>query len=295
MVLNRGFIFAILIFGFCILLIGISLRKPKNDKRVTENADKDSYKYKLFSKNGMIERIDSSSAAIALTSTLGNTESLDSLFRRSKNPWNLTPVTYNFIRYGASSIAFITGLALLPLSWTFTLIFGAAGGMLLLLPKQKYESEAHKRENQWNQLYQFMWVIKHNLNFYDPKKTWLETEKYIHEHTDNLPELECGFKDFAAHWNGKYIDTYLKRTYGDFAIPKQLLDIVLTSQLTGEYPDKELTSLRQIILEKMNFHVQETLSTVGMKATMYSSPFLLVSVALIVLVPVLLQLIEALG
>ena len=288
MVVDKAFIVVLLLFGFCLFFMGFILKKSKKD------APKEgTYQYKFLSKDGMVERLNNSSAARSLTDMLGNSKELESLFRRSKNPWNLTPTSYNAIRYLISGIALFLGIASLAIDWTISLIFAALAFMCFVFPKQKYEDAAKEREGQWNQLYQFVWVIKHNLNYYDPKKTWLETERYIKDHTDNLTELEDGFSDFAKHWNGRDIDDYLKATYCDFTIPKQLLDIVLTSQLTGEYPDNELTSLREIILEKMNFHVQEVLSTVGMKATLYSSPFLLMSVGLVVLVPVILQLIEA--
>lgn len=283
---NKVFVVTALLFGFALFVIGILLRKGKS-------SGNGGYKYKAFTKDGFVERINYSENARSFSNLFHNSDKVEKLFRKSKNPWNLTVVSYNFIRYGLSAAALFVGMATAPFGLTYTFIFAVIAFMLFFIPKKAYEDAALSRENQWNQLYQFIWVIKHNLSYYDPKKTWLETERYIRDHTDNLPELENGFKDFADHWNDQYIDEYLQEMYCEFTIPKQLLDVVLTSQATGEYPDYELTSLRDIILEKMNFHVQEVLSTVGAKATFYSSPFLLMSMALIMLVPVALQIMYA--
>ena len=223
-----------------------------------------------------------------------SSKELEVLIRKSKNPWGLTPFTFQAIRFGGGGILLFIGIVVAVfIDWTYALIFIAFGAMCFILPKSMYTSYANSRESQWNQLYQYMWVIKHNLSWHDPKKVFYEAERYIDTHSKTTPELVQGFHDFAAHWNGSYADEYIVENYFDFSIPKELYSIILNSQVVGEYPGKELDSLRRVILEKMNFHVQDTLSTVGMKATMYSSPFLLGSVGLVVLVPVIISLISA--
>lgn len=242
----------------------------------------------------IINRFNNSQAIQDFGGKFTNNKELEILFRKSKNPWNLTPATYNFIRFGLGGASMILAIAsYLIIDWTFALVFAAAGSLFFFLPKKKYTDIASHRENQWNQLYQFIWVIKHNLNYYDPKKTWINTENYIKDHAPNLDELQEGFHDFSIHWNGNNMDEYINKNYGDFPIPKQLYEVVLNAQLTGEYPNEELNSLRKIILEKMNFHVQEVLQMVGAKATMASAPFLLCSVSLVILVPVMLSIFES--
>ncbi len=290
MLVNKGTIIFLLLLGFVMIFIGIYLKPSKNAKK-----EKGKPEHGFFTKAGFIERLNRSSLSNSLTNTLKNNDKLTVLFRKSKNPWNLTPNSFNAIRWGGLVLFLVLALGMIPIEWTISLVFLLFAGMCFVLPKKKYNDAAISREAQWNQLYQFIWVIKHNLNYNDPRRTWLETEKYIHAHTKNLSELENGFKDFAEHWNDENIDDYLRDNYCDFAIPKQLLEVVLNSHLTGEYPDKELTSLREIILEKMNFFVKERLSTVGAKATMCSSPFLLFSVSLVILVPIIIQLVQTFG
>lgn len=290
MIVDPIVILVALALGLSCFMLGIVFKTMPEKKK--DKATRD-YNNSIMSTAGVIERMNNSNKIQSFGSRSKNTKELNELFRKAKNPWNMTPATFNAVRYGGLIIPGIIGLSILPLDWTISLIFFAIAGMCYILPKKHYQDVARSREAQWNQLYQFIWVIKHNLNYFDPKKTFNETADYIKEHSETLPELVEGFYDFANHWNGKYMDNYIKETYGDFVIPKQLFEIVLTSQLTGEYPNNELTSLRTIILEKMNFHVQEVLSTVGMKATSYSAPFLLVSVGLVILVPVALSIMQA--
>lgn len=291
MIIDRAIIIFVPILAVALIIIGMVLKPSQKHAKVspkTENIGS------LFTTKGIINRLNSSQSVQDFGMKFSNNSELAALFRKSKNPWNLTPFTYNFIRYGASLLFLVFGIIFAMLfSWTFLLIFGAAAGMCFILPKNHYETIAKERESQWYQLYQFIWVLKHNLSYFDPKKTFIETSRYIDSHSKMLPELVTGFRDFADHWNGQYMDDYLKETYGDFQIANDLFDVVLTSQKTGEYPGKELESLRRVIIEKLNFHVQEVLSSVSMKSTMYSSPFLLMTVGLIILVPVIIQIMSA--
>lgn len=299
MIVNRTLIAMLLLVALCFVILGAIFKvMPKKDDKEKELFNKDgSVKHKITSSAGIIERLNDSEKiqALGMRFTGKQNKELEILFRKAKNPWNMTPFTFNFIRYVCGIVPIVVGICLYQVNWTITLILVAIGGLCFVLPKKIYTDIAYQREIQWNQLYQYIWVIKNNLNYYGAKKTFIETENYIKDHSNNLPELVSGFHDFYQHWNGQYMDDYIKETYGDFSIPKQLFEIMLTSQLTGEYPDEELNSLRRVILEKMNFHVQNVLSTVGMKATMYSAPFLLMSVGLVVLVPVVLSIIEAFG
>lgn len=286
MIVNSTIVIVGLIIAVCLFIIGVAIHvTPKKEKeKIPRNSD------------GIIDGLNQS----AFVQDFGKkfvgdgAKDLEVLIRKSKNPWGLTPFTFQAIRFGGGGILALAGIFFcVAVDWSIALFFLAFAALAFILPKQVYTNAANEREGQWNQLYQYIWVIKHNLSYYDPKKVFYETERYIDSHSKTTPELVQGFHDFATHWNGSYADDYIVENYFDFAIPKELYSIILNSQTVGEFPGKELDSLRKVILEKMNFYVQDTLSTVGMKATMYSAPFLMGSVGLVVLVPVIISLISA--
>lgn len=292
MIVDRTLVILGLVVGVALVLLGLSFRHNKKPEVQAAKKDKVPLGKKLSSEY-IIGEMNDSPFVEQFGSFFSGQKELEILFRKAKNPWNLNPYTFNFIRYGGLIAGLILALLVsVFFDWLYALIPLAFGILCFVLPKKKYEDIAHKREVQWLQTYQFMWVIKHNLSYFDPKKTWYEVEKYIKSHTENLPELEQGFHDFGAHWNPNGMDEYIKTTYGDFVIAKQLYEIVAVSQQTGEYPENELNSLRTVILEKMNYHCQEVLQMVGTKATIASAPFLLVSVSLVILVPVCMQIIS---
>ena len=289
MIISPVVVVAVPVLAMALIILGLVV-KPSSKKKAKTST---SLNKELFSTGGVANRLNSDARVQELGSRFASAE-LDALFRKSKNPWGLTPASYIFIRYIAAGALIVLGIVLgVLIDWILLLIFAAAGGACFFLPKNKYEKAARDRENQWYQLYQYIWVLKHNLSYFDPKKSFVETYRYIEDHTDRFPELVTGLKDFADNWNGQYMNDRLKRDYGDFRIAVSLFDIVLTSQKTGEYPGDELESLRRVIIEKLNFHVQEVLSAVAMKSTMYSSPFLLATVGLIILVPVIMQILSS--
>lgn len=301
MVINQSMLLGLLAIGLCLFLIGAYIKASEDSrKKRREERRKQQEQMLLNDSDNYIDtdvKVINSLNTNPLIKNFGarfDNSKTDILFRKSKNPWGLTPEVYNVIRIGGLVIGALLAIcAYFMVGISIAIVFCVLGLTVFFVPKMKYEGVAKKRESQWNQLYQFMWVIKHNLGFYDPKKTWIEVERYVKEHTNNLPELEEGFHDFAEHWNSEYMDDYIMRTYGDFTIPKQLFDIILISEQTGEFPENELNSLRTIIINKMDFHVQEVLSTVGMKATLYSTPFVLASVSIVVLIPVILSVAQA--
>lgn len=282
---------AICLIGIIIVLFGLSYKFVTRD-----NSKNDKNKFDIRNAKGsdLVELLNSNKTVQNIGSKFGTNKALDRLFRTSKNPWHLTPFTFNAIRYGGLVVCLVLGVVgYFIFGISFLAIFAIFGFLCYFLPNKKYQDAAKEREMQWNQLYQFMWVIKHNASFYDPKKVWNETAKYIRTHTENLPELEQGFADFASSWNGTYVPEEIIKNYGDFSIPKELYEIMLVSQQTGEYPENELNSLREIIINKMDFTVNNIISTVGAKATSVSAPFLLASMFTAVLFPVALTIMEA--
>lgn len=233
----------------------------------------------------LVEKLNNVAFVQAAGSKLSNNAELEKLFRKAKNPWGLTPATYNFIRFGGLGLCTLFAMAFMPLLPPLSIAFAVFGVGCCFAPPQVYKAAAKEREAQWNQLYQFMWVIEHNLTYYDPKKTWFEVESYISKHSKSLTELTQGFHDFGTHWTGEGMDDYIKETYGEFPIPSQLFNIVQNAQETGEYPKNELDSLRTLIIQRMDFSIKETLSMVATRATLISTPCVLLTVSLIVLVP----------
>lgn len=292
MIVDKAILIILAAIAVALFILGVVIKTSNSNAE--KKAAKNGIKFTKVTTDDIINKLNASDAIKDFGSRFENSKELTVLFRKSKNPWNLTHFTYNAIRFGGLAVCIVLALiAYFVVGIEIMILFLIFGFLCFYIPQKKYKDAAADRERQWNQLYQFIWVIKHNATFYDPKKVWLETEAYISSHTKNLPELENGFHDFAEHWNGSYMDDYIHNNYGDFEIPKELFNIMLVSQQTGEYPENELNSLRTIIINKMNFTVQDVLSTVGAKATMSSAPFLLASVALVVIVPVVLQIMEA--
>lgn len=279
----------ILLIGLTIIVVGMivlgvlikkDVWKPKKGKYIKD--------IKSINLSNTISTLNESKLVNMAGSKFTNGTALELLFRKAKNPWNLTPATYNFIRYGLTILCVLVGLLLYFIAgWFFMILMFIIGALCFLIPKLKYNGAAKDREHQWNQLYQFMWVIKHNASLYDPKKVFNETALYIDKHAPQLNELREGFKDFADHWNGKYADDYIKTSYECFDIPKELYTIMLVGQQTGEFPEKELGALRTIIISKMDYAIKDTLSMTATQATLRSTPFLLVSMGVIILIPTL--------
>ena len=282
MVISNTTIISVLVFAFFLFLIGVAL-KGKKSFNVTQ----------LLSTQEIFKRLDNSNAVAKLSGKFNNETEIEKLFNKAKNPWNISVPTYNFIRFIVAGAFVLAGLLLIPAIQYFSVLLFMVGTLCFFMPKSVYKKAARQRENQWNQLYQIVWVIKHNLSNYGVKRTLNETQAYIASHYPYLTELETAFGEFSDHWNQNNIDEYLSATYGELPVARQLLDIFLNIEQTGEPANQELDSLRKLIIEKMNFHAREVLASISSKATLISTPFLMVSVLIIVLVPVLLKILES--
>lgn len=86
------------------------------------------------------------------------------------------------------------------------------------------------------------------------------------------------------------MDDQIEQDYACFEIPKELYSIMLVSQKTGEFPENELDNLRNIIINKMDYAIKDTLSMTATQATIRSTPFLLISMGIIILFPTLMSL-----
>lgn len=290
MVISPFILIPIIVIAIGIILLGILLKLniiQTRERKYIKNL-------KSVNSNNVVAALNDSDFVSNLGGKIHNDTELELLFRKAKNPWNLTIQTFNFIRFGGALGGLVLGLiSYFLVGWAGLAIFAIIGFLFYFVPKSAYKTAAEKREHQWNQLYQFMWVIKHNASFYDPKKVFNEASLYIKKHAPALDELVVGFQDFADHWDNRVMDDYIDKNYACFDIPRELFSIMQVSQQTGVFPEEQLNSLRNIIVNKMDFAVKETLTMTATQATIRSTPFLLASMAIIVLFPTLMSLLQA--
>lgn len=215
------------------------------------------------------------------------------MFDRAKNPWNLTIQKFKAIR----AVGSVVGMILLVIGFfTFGAPYGLLpGGLTLLLawwyPSYYYKAIGEEREAEWNKMYQFIWILKNNLTLYDPKQAFQNTHDYIAENFPNDKELIQGFQDFADYYSTDGIHPYVKQFY-PFSTSKEIVQIAFNSQNTGTSPDQQLDQLRDSTLNQQDKYVIKTLATVSSQATIASLPFMLISMILALMVPMIMQFVK---
>lgn len=275
-------LFAILVFVIFATIAAI-IRQKQIDKE-KEQVQKKHYK-------GLINKMNHSNV-VAGMGKLVQDSNLEKIFNRSKNPWRMTIATFQFIRYGGAAAFFIIGLSLLFFLPVEYCIFVMALGVLCwYYPMYYYKAIGDEREAEWNKMYEFIWVIKHNVMLYDPAKAYMETKIYIQKHAPHNLELIQGFDDFYRYWSRDGIDPYIERFY-PFSVTREITQIIYNMHITGEFPEDELNNLRQFIINAQNLTVEKTLSAVSGKATIFSLPFLMISVIVALMVPLIFQILE---
>ena len=198
--------------------------------------------------------------------------------------------TFQIIRFGGLILGFIIGLIFAG-SIKQIAILGIVSGILCFwYPKYYYKALGDEREQEWSKMYEYIWVLKNNLTLFDPAKAYMNTKMYIQEHAPNNKELIQGFDDFYKYWDVKGIDPYIEQYY-NFSITREITQIVFNMSKTGIFPEESLSSLRQFIIDEQDRKVEKILGGVASKATMFSLPFLMISVILALLVPMIMQLI----
>lgn len=273
------------LIGLSILMIICSIYGLiVNRKKKKEEKDK--------KKEGFFESLNSNEAIQDFGQKIGGFQ-LEKIFDRAKNPWGLTLGTFQLIRYGGLALFFTIAVVLFFLTRTTSyVVFSFGIGLLCFIyPMYYYKAIGNEREAEWNKFYEFIWVIKHNLMLYDPAKAYLNTKVYIQSHCPHNKELIAGFDDFYKYWNPEYIDEYIEKYYC-FSVTREITQIVFNMHQTGDFPDEQLSSLRDFIVNQQNLTVETTLSTVSGKATVYSLPFMLVSVIIGLMIPLIFQVIE---
>lgn len=279
---------AIFIIMFCIGSIVQQKRINKNSKM---NDDKLNFK-EIGNKNDIKSQKERIKALSQNMSKYKKDNHIDMIFRTSKNPWGISKETFQFIRFGGLTLSIILAiLALIILDFRYSLFILAIGILCVWYPSYYYKAIGEEREAEWGKMYEFIWVIKHNLMLYDPAKSFLNTRDYIKSHAPHNKEIIQGFDDFYNYWNDKNIDPYIERYY-PFSIAREIYQIIFNMSQTGEFPEDQLNALRIFVINTQNLKVEQSLSSVSGKATVFSLPFLMISVIIGLMVPLIVQVLD---
>lgn len=280
----------ILVSTILILIIMGTVTNMWRKKQIRDRVTKEVDKYDSFvSDSGIVARLSKS----VLVNKIGRTNErayseLKVLFDKAKNPWGITPTIFRFIRISLFTVGLFIGLflALFFKSYDMSFIFLIIGFLGWWYPSYYYKAVAKEREQEWDKIYEFIWIIKNSSMLYDAKKVCLETRDYIQQHYPHHKELIQGFTDFHEHWDEDEIPEYILRHY-NFSIPKELYTILYNMNLTGTSPDQNLDNLRAFALNRHNHSIQSVLSGVPSKATLGTLPFLMISVVIALLIPMI--------
>lgn len=279
------------------------LKKKKRISQAAESIRKskdifiDDYQDEFLSKSKLVSDMRKNKLIIALSKGGGggNQKRWNELFNNAKNPWGITPSIFKAIRFSVVLAGlFIALMLFLLVEKSYYSILGIMISFLgWWYPMYFYKETANEREEEWDKMYEFIWVIKHTVLLYDARKVCLETKKYIESHYPKYTELITGFGDFYANWddNAKEIPEYILKYY-NFPVPKEIYNILFQMAQTGNQPEQSLNNLRVFVLNKHSGKVQKYLSTVPSKATISSLPFLMISVIIALLVPMIMTLIQ---
>lgn len=239
---------------------------------------------------GFVNKMNNNDFVSKFSKSLPNSN-IVKIFNRSKNPWRMTIPTFQFVRYFGLILGIFLSLSLLVFGLEYSLFSLFIGILCFWYPMYYYKAIGDEREAEWNKTYEFIWVIKHNLMLYDPAKAFNNTKIYIQEHAPHNKEIIQGFSDFYKYWDSEKIDPYIERFY-PFSITREIYQIVFNMNKTGEFPEDSLNALRSFIINAQNLSVEKTLSSISGKATIYSLPFLMISVIVSLMVPLIFQIVK---
>lgn len=259
----------------------------KYKKEITERAKK-----ARTAPRGQVGLLD----RLAESALVNNFKKFDStklrkIFYRAKNPWNITVPVFQFIRFFGLGFMLAVAAVVLFFSKEVAIFCAAIGILFVWYPMYYYKAIGEEREAEWNKMYEFIWVLKHNAMQYDPARVFLKTSEYIAEHAPHDKEIIQGFKDFYQHWDDEEIPEYIQKFY-DFPVPKEIYQIIFNMYKSGTFPEDSINSLREFIINKQDLVVEKALSGVSGKATIYSLPFMMLSVIVALMVPMVFQLLQ---
>lgn len=275
---------AVMVFLICFSIFALTKQRNKEKQLEKERERKAEYN------KGLISMLNDSKFVNTIIQ-VNNTSNIEKIFNRSKNPWNMTVATFQFVRYGGLILGLVIAIIFLPINKNISLLMIIIGALFIFYPLYYYTAIGNEREAEWNKMYEFVWVIKHNIMLYDPAKAYMNTRMYIQEHAPHNKEIIQGFEDFYKYWNNEEIDEYIKKYYS-FSVPREITQIIFNMNKTGDFPEDSLNALRNFIINAQNLTVEKTLSTVSGKATVFSLPFMMFSVILVLMIPMGFQLLQ---
>lgn len=223
-------------------------------------------------------------------------EKYENIFNAAKNPWGMTPSVFRSIRAGGVIGGMLLGLLLSFLfAKTMFIWFGVLIAFIAwFYPMYYYKAIAKEREQEWDKIYEFIWLFKHTSQLYDARKVCVECKNYIQKNYPQYQEIIDGLQDFYDYWDPEQIPEYIMQYY-NFPIPKELYSILYQMEQTGVSPESNFSNLRVFCLNKHEKKIQKALSNVPAKATITTLPFLMASIILGLMLPMLVTFFTALG
>ena len=258
--------------------------------RSKEIEEKEKEREEVRKQKGIINKLNHSTFVKGMMRTNSNSN-IEKIFNRAKNPWRMTIATFQFIRFGGAILSLIVAGIFIMINTNVSLLMVAIALLFFFYPIYYYKAVGDEREAEWNKMYEFVWVIKHNIMLYDPAKAYMNTKIYIQKHAPHNKEIIQGFDDFYRYWNTEYIDPYITRFY-PFSVTREITQIIYNMNKTGDFPEDSLNALRGFIINAQNLTVEKTLSSVSGKATIFSLPFMMLSVIVALMVPMAYQLLQ---
>lgn len=260
--------------------------------KMIRSKNKENQKRKVIRTGNLIYDLNHNEAIANFGKSMPGKESeLRKIFYRAKNPWNMTIATFQFIRFFGLIVFGIAALIFIGIFYQVGLLFAGCAILCFWYPMYYYKALGDEREAEWSKFYEFVWVLQNNLTLYDPAKAYINTKLYIESHAPHDKEIIQGFQDFYDHWNPNAIDDYITKYY-DFSITREITQIVFNMHQTGDFPEDSLHNLRKFIIQQQDLTVKKIISGVAGQATLFSLPFLMISVILALMVPMLMQLIN---
>jgi hypothetical protein len=274
----------LIVIVFIIFACTILINKIKSNK-VTEYDNYDGFVSNSFA----IDKLNKSYIINKFNNTYDR-DDLVKLFNDSKNPWGITPNIFVALRVLSVLIGIILAIVLYACTHQFlNCLFGIMLSFIgWFYPMYYYKAIAKDREREWNKIYEIIWIIKYTSTIYDSKKVFIETRNYLSSHYPKYKEMIQGFDDFYKYWDPDKIPDYIVKYY-NFSIPKELYKIMFNMNETGIYPEQNLNNLKNFSINKHNEVIQKVLGNTPSLATISSLPFLMLSVILAILVPLLSQ------
>lgn len=223
---------------------------------------------------------------------------IETLLRVSGNPYKFSKLTWCLVKFGVPIAAVIVSFVIYAFTndVTYAAIPILFGVMAFVYPTYYYKQLILDRERMWNKIHSHIWRISNSLDDNGPKKVCIEMRDYFE--SVNETELALGFETFYELWpddpdNIPEALENLNRNF-PFDIPKDLYGILLECWRNTATATERLESFKATCELKYEKYSNELLSKVPSTATMYSLPFLLISVMAAILFPALLDILEAL-